>query len=94
MAKAEQLFSKPVRRVLLATLGVLVVSIVMVAGMPVYLPLSQSNALGLPVIFFPVLWLSLFLWALFDTRLWRVASGLVLLTLFHVVVIASGLGAI
>lgn len=89
---SQPLFTKPRRRVLLATLGVLLVSVIIVAGMPGYLPISQSNAIGLPVIFYPVLWLSLFLWALFDSKLWRVSAGLLSLALIHMAIIASDLG--
>lgn len=79
---------------MLATLGVLLVSVIMIAAMPSYLPFSQANSIGVPIIFYPLLWLLLFLWAMFDVKLWRVSVGLLFLGLAHTAVIAHGLGMI
>lgn len=62
--------------------------------MPVYLPLNEANKIVLPIILFPVTWLVLFLWVLFERRMWRAWVALIGLAAVHVAIIASGLGAI
>ena len=93
MAKSA-LFTRPISRVSAATVGVLITAIVMTAGMPVYLPISDANSVVLPIVSFPVTWLLLFLWVCFARRMWRVWSALIVLTAAHAALIAGGLGAI
>ena len=92
--KSQQLFSAPASRVSAATLGVLIAAVIVTAGMPVYLPLNEANKIVLPIILFPVTWLVLFLWVLFERRIWRAWTALLGLVAIHGAIIASGLGAI
>ena len=62
--------------------------------MPAYLPASEANSVVLPIVLFPVTWLLLFLWVLFESRMWRAWSVLAVLTIAHAAMIAVGLGAI
>ncbi|GAB5413483.1 MAG: hypothetical protein Cons2KO_10860 [Congregibacter sp.] len=88
----EELFSQPLARSALATVGVLLASLLVTTGMAAYLPTSQVNQVVLPIIAFPVTWLLLFLWATLDTHLWRASVGLLLLSLSHLLLILRSVG--
>ncbi|MEL7536474.1 MAG: hypothetical protein AAFZ58_11200 [Pseudomonadota bacterium] len=90
----EPLFPAPRSRVAGATLGVLVAAVVMTAAMPAYLPFGQANSIVLPIIFFPVTWLLLFLWTLFAKRMLLVWASLVVLTVVNALIIANQTGAL
>lgn len=85
------LFSSPRSRVFASTLGVLVVSLLMTAAMPLYLPFSQADSLGIPIIGFPITWLGLFLAVLFIEKIWRVWMLLATLSAIHSVLIYMAL---
>ena len=90
----ERLFPAPKSRTLAATLGVLVTAVLMTAAMPAYLPIGLANSIVLPIVLFPVTWLLLFLWVLFDRSMIRAWLVLVGLALGHAALIALGLGAL
>ncbi|MEO1204505.1 MAG: DUF3649 domain-containing protein [Pseudomonadota bacterium] len=90
----ERLFSHPVSRVIAATIGVLLTAVLVTTAMPSYLPLEQANSVVMPIILFPVTWLLLLLWVLFEQKLWRAWVGLVLLSALHLGLILSGVGIV
>lgn len=92
MTQARTLFTRPVSRTFAATLGALVAAVVVTTGMAAYLPFGQANSVVLPIILFPVTWLCLFLWALFDGNLWRVWGGFFILAVAHIGVIVRSVG--
>ena len=90
----ERLFPAPRSRTIAATLGVLVTAVLITAAMPAYLPIGLANSIVLPIILFPVTWLLLFLWVLFDRSMVRAWLVLIALALAHATLIALGLGAL
>lgn len=56
------LFDAPIARTLGATLGALVTAVVVTAAMPLYLPFSQADSIGVPILLFPFTWIALFLY--------------------------------
>ena len=69
MAQAP-LFTRPVARALACTLGVLLTAVLVTTAMPSYLPVERANSVVMPIVLFPVTWLALFLWVLFERRVW------------------------
>ena len=55
------LFTHLKKRHFLAFFVSLLCSMIIVAAMPVYLPIGQTDAIGLPILAFPFLWSALFL---------------------------------
>ena len=90
----QGLFSHFPWRITLASLVVFVVALVVAAGMPIYLPIGQANSIGLPIIFFPVIWLTLFLWVLMDQHILRVSILLLVICLAHLGLILFKLGVV
>ena len=92
---AEQaLFPRPISRVLAATVGVLVAAVLVTTAMPSYLPVEQANSVVMPIVLFPVTWLLLFFWVLFESRMWRAWTGLFLLCAVHLGLILAGVGVV
>ena len=90
----ETLFPRPVSRVTAATLGVLVTAVMVTTAMPSYLPLDQASSVVLPIVLFPATWLALFLWVLFESKMWRAWVGLVVLSVSHLALILTGVGVV
>lgn len=88
------LFTRPISRVFAATVGVLLTAVVVTTAMPAYLPIGQASSIVVPIILFPVTWLLLFFWVLFERRMWRAWTGLVVLFAVHLGLILSGVGMI
>ena len=88
------LFTRPISRVLAATVGVLLTAVVVTTAMPSYLPVGQANSVVMPIILFPVTWLLLFFWVLFESRMWRAWAGLVVLFVAHLGLILTGVGVL
>jgi len=78
------LFSHSFLRVLTAVLGCLLVSVVIVAAMPTYLPFELGNRIAGPSLLFPFLWLALFLYSVIASSLLRVWSLLGVLLVSHI----------
>jgi hypothetical protein len=77
----ETLFSSQGYRTLAVTLGALLAAVVTTAAMPLYLPLPQTDSIGIPILFFPLTWLLLFLFSAICHRLalvWLLQAALVL----------------
>ena len=88
----ETLFTRPISRVVAATVGVLLTAVVVTTAMPSYLPVGQANSVVMPIILFPVTWLLLFIWVLFESRMWRAWAGLTALFVAHLGLILTGVG--
>ncbi|MEM7360209.1 MAG: hypothetical protein AAF431_13995 [Pseudomonadota bacterium] len=85
MSKSNRktVFSNPKLRALLATLGVFLAAIVITAGLPVYLPLSEINRIATPVLLFPLIWFALFLMVVMTERIKTMAVFLLAMVLIH-----------
>ncbi|MEM7707335.1 MAG: hypothetical protein AAF358_17385 [Pseudomonadota bacterium] len=90
----DTLFPRPVSRVLAATLGVLITAVLITTAMPVYVPFSQASSVVVPIVLFPVTWLLIFLWVLFEQKMWRAWLGLFALSGLHLGLILSGVGVL
>ena len=90
----ERLFPRPVSRVLAATLGVLLTAVLVTTAMPSYLPAGEANSVVMPIVLFPVTWLLLFFWVLFETRMWRAWVGLAVLSVANLALILTGVGMV
>ncbi len=77
------LFSSPLVRTFTVVVACLLVSVVMTAAMPVYLPFSQGDRIAGPTLLFPFVWLSLFLYSAMCESIKRVWGVLVLLLISH-----------
>lgn len=86
-----KIFTAVKQRILAATLGVLLVSTLLVAAMPAYLPLGTTDSIGLPIMLFPFFWVGLFFYCFLAKSVWRVWGVLALTSLVHVYVIYSQL---
>jgi len=86
-----KLFTSVRQRILAATLGVLFVTILLVAAMPAYLPVGTTDAIGLPIMLFPIFWVGFFLYCFLAKSIWRVWGVLSVVALLHVYVIYSQL---
>lgn len=91
MTTGPALFTAPVSRTLAAIGGTLVASVAVTAGMPLYLPFSQTDNIGLPIVIFPVTWLVLFLYSCLCRRAWRAWALLAGLTVVHAALIYGSL---
>lgn len=56
----KSIFNHQRARTVLATLGPLLTSIVMIPGMTTYLPVSEADQIIMPILLFPIIWLTLF----------------------------------
>ncbi|MGH1370818.1 MAG: hypothetical protein ACRBBW_02200 [Cellvibrionaceae bacterium] len=77
--KKAPLFSSPITRTLTTVLASLLISVVITAAMPVYLPFNQGDRIAGPTLLFPFLWLGLFVYsatAVSMTRVWTVLGCL------------------
>ena len=92
MARETELFSSPKSRTFACVLGSLVAALVVTAGMPVYLPFSQTDNIGLPILLFPVTWLLLFLYGAMCQRVWRAWFLFAVLAVGHATLIFLNLG--
>lgn len=81
------LFEAPIARTLGATLGALVTAVVVTAGMPLYLPLSQADSIGIPILLFPFTWIALFLYCALCRQVSRAWLLMLAATLAHGVLI-------
>lgn len=87
-SRAEKGVSEGLRkgiRVFLAGPGAIIVSLVVVGGMPLWLPRGAAGVdnLVLPLVLIPLIWAALFFHACLDRRLARVAVVAVTLFLAH-----------
>ena len=57
----QPIFSSPFIRTLTSVVACLLVSIVITAAMPAYLPFNQGDRIAGPTLMFPFIWLALFL---------------------------------
>lgn len=85
------LFSAPRSRSLAVILGALVAAVVTTAGMPTYLPLVQTDSIGIPIVLFPLTWLLLFLFCAMSKSVTRVWLLLAVLTFVHAFLIYRAL---
>lgn len=78
-------------RILLAGPGALLVTLVVLAGMPLWLPGGAAGVdnLVLPLILMPLIWAGLFFHACLDRRLSRVAAVAAALFLLHAGLVAQ-----
>ncbi|MAZ87286.1 MAG: hypothetical protein CL693_06545 [Cellvibrionaceae bacterium] len=79
----EPLFSSPLVRTLTAVVGCLLVSVVMTAAMPAYLPFNQGDRIAGPTLLFPFVWLAQFFYTAMSRSIKRVWGVLVLLLISH-----------
>jgi hypothetical protein len=93
MSDKVLLFTSPKLRVIVLSLGVSLTAVVVTAGLSVYLPVSLADKIGLPVLLFPLIWLSLFFLTCFCQSIWRAIGMLSVLTMLHVVVVYFSLQA-
>ena len=91
MANSESLFTSHVARSIAATLGAIVAAVIVTAGMPTYLPLSQTDSIGLPILLFPLTWFFLFLFSALCKNVWHAWLLIAVLTLSHAGLIAVSL---
>ncbi|MEV4935994.1 hypothetical protein MRBLSP13_004242 [Sphingobium sp. LSP13-1-1.1] len=77
-------------RILLAGPGAVLVALVVMAGMPLWLPGGAAGVdnLVLPLVFVPLIWAALFFHACLDRRLSRVAAVAAALFLLHAGLVA------
>lgn len=85
------LFSSPITRTLTAVLASLLISVVITAAMPSYLPFNQGDRIAGPTLLFPFIWLLLFLYSVMANSLLRVWSVFALLLISHLGLIAYAL---
>lgn len=80
-------------RILLAGPGAVLVALVVMAGMPLWLPGGAAGVdnLVLPLVLVPLIWAALFFHACLDRRLSRVAAIAATLFLFHAGLVAHKL---
>lgn len=86
-----RLFTSVGQRITAATLGVLLVATILVAAMPAYLPFSQVDSIGVPIMLFPFFWVGFFLYCFLAKSVWRVWGVLVGTALLHIIVIYTQL---
>jgi len=82
------LFSSPVYRTLTAVAACLLLSVVITAAMPAYLPLNQGDRIAGPTLLFPFIWLTLFIYSAMAKSLLRVWSVFAVLLISHLGLIA------
>lgn len=87
----EPLFSSPFVRTLTSVVACLLVSIVITAAMPAYLPFNQGDRIAGPTLMFPFIWLALFLYSVMTASILKVWSLLGILLISHAALIAWAL---
>ncbi len=85
------LFSSPITRTLTAIFASLVISVVITAAMPTYLPFNQGDRIAGPTLLFPFLWLGLFVYSATAVSMRKVWGILGVLLLSHLGLIAWAL---
>jgi hypothetical protein len=78
-------------RILLAGPGAILVTLMLLAGLPLWLPGGAAGIdnLAFPLVFAPLIWALLFFHACLDRRIWRVALVAGVLLLIHAGMVAS-----
>lgn len=76
-------FTATKNRLFVSLVLVLITSVVMIPGMATYLPFHQNDAVGGPILFFPIIWTGLFLYSYLDNNIKRVWIMLIALTAIH-----------
>lgn len=85
------IFSSPITRTLTVIFAGLLISVVITAAMPSYLPLNQGDRIAGPTLLFPFIWLALFLYGAMAKSLLRVWSIFASLLISHLGLIAYAL---
>jgi len=62
----------------------LITSVVMIPGMSTYLPFHQNDAIGIPILLFPFIWTTLFIYSYLATSIKQVYLVMLTLTLVHI----------
>lgn len=89
--KKVPLFSSPITRTTTAVFASLLISVVITAAMPTYLPLNQGDRIAGPTLLFPFLWLTLFIYSATANSMAKVWAVLGILLLSHLGLIAWAL---
>lgn len=84
-------FSYLKTRIVAAVFMVLITSTLMIPGMATYLPFHKNDAVGLPILLFPIIWSALFIYCFMETSMKRLWAVLVSLAAIHVVCIYMAL---
>ena len=79
----KQTFSYLPSRIFASIVLVLITSTLMIPGMATYLPFHQNDAIGLPILLFPIIWTALFIYCFLETSVKRLWAVLVALALIH-----------
>lgn len=87
------LFGKLWLRWITAAILVTVLSTVLVGGMATYLPLQQTDRIGVPILLFPLIWAGLFTATFLVRRIGWFTAALAGITVIHVFLIFRHLGA-
>jgi hypothetical protein len=88
----KAIFTSPVSRALAAIFGALIAAVMVTAGMPLYLPFSQTDNMGLPILLFPLVWFIFFLYSVMSRRVFHVLSLFLCISLLHALLIFISLG--
>lgn len=82
-------------RALIAGPLVLACSVLVMAGMPVYLPAGAGGAdhIAFSVLLFPLIWAALFFYAVMEKRQWRSAVILIVLSGLNAIPVVTALRA-
>lgn len=87
MERQKKTFNAFKNRTFLAIIFTLITSVIMIPGMATYLPFHQNDAVGIPILMFPLIWTALFIYSYMARSVKQVWLVLSALTLIHVVCI-------
>jgi hypothetical protein len=79
----ESVFTTLKSRNFAGLLMAFVTSVVVIPGMTTYLPFSASDQIAIPILLFPFIWLSLFVYSYLSEKSWHVWVVMLLLALSH-----------
>ena len=80
---SKSAFSNPKSRHFAAILMALVTATLMIPGMATYLPFGVTDRIGLPIFFFPFIWVGLFIYSYMAQKSWHAWLLMGLLSLVH-----------
>ena len=90
-APDNQTFSYLKTRIVAAVFMVLITSTLMIPGMATYLPFHKNDAVGLPILLFPIIWSVLFIYCFMEASMKRLWAVLIALAVIHFVCIYMAL---
>lgn len=74
-------------RMFIAFIFISITSIIMIPGMATYLPFHQNDAIGIPTLLFPFIWVGLFIYCFLDNSIKRILLVVTLLMFINIICI-------